>query len=131
MLTIFFDVAYQAYLPSLVTREHLAEGNSKLGVSSSLGEIGGPTLAGALVQFVTAPFALLFDSLSYLVSAAAIGSIRQSEPPPKPPESSQTLRKDLVEGLRLSFGDPVLRALLGVAVTSNQFGGIIGALYYL
>ena len=35
VLTVFFDVAYQSYLPSLVERDQIGEGNSKLEISRS------------------------------------------------------------------------------------------------
>src|SRR5260370_7557656 len=66
--TVFFDVAYQTYLPSLVERENLLEGNSKLAMSTAAAEIAGPRLTGVLVQFLTAPTAILFDAISFLFS---------------------------------------------------------------
>ncbi|HZD68560.1 MAG TPA: MFS transporter, partial [Actinomycetes bacterium] len=73
VLTVFFDVAYQSYLPSLVEREQLVEGNAKLEISSSGASIAGPGLAGGLIQLVTAPFAVLADAASFLASAAFVG----------------------------------------------------------
>jgi hypothetical protein len=63
-LTAFFEVAYLAYLPGLVGREHLVEGNSKLQVGSSLASLVGPGLAGSLIQPVTAPVAILWSTRS-------------------------------------------------------------------
>src|SRR5919197_6142992 len=54
VLTVFFDVAYQSYLPSLVPREHLIEGNSKLEISRYGAQLGGPVLGGVLTQVLTA-----------------------------------------------------------------------------
>ncbi len=78
--TVFFDVAYQSYLPSLVERENLLEGNSKLAMSASAAEIAGPSLTGILVQLITAPIAILFDAISFLISAASVILIRKPEP---------------------------------------------------
>src|SRR5205814_8235564 len=72
VLTVFFDVAYQSYLPVLVKREHLVEGNSKLEVSRSVAQIAGPGVAGALVQVVTAPIAVAVDALSFIASAFSL-----------------------------------------------------------
>ncbi len=69
-LGALFDAAYPAYVPSLVGVERVVEGNSKLAASSSLAEVGGPGLGGGLVQLIGAPFAILTDAISYLVSAA-------------------------------------------------------------
>ncbi len=59
--TVFFDVAYQSYLPSLVDRTQLVEGNSKLEVSRSTAQLSGPALAGVLVELFRAPFAIAVD----------------------------------------------------------------------
>ena len=80
VLNVFFDVAYQSYLPSLVERAHVLEGNRKLGLSSSTAEILGPGLTGVLIQLITAPMAILFDAISYLFSAGAVALIRKPEP---------------------------------------------------
>ena len=66
VLTVFFDVADQAFLPSVVPRESLVVANSTLGASDSVAEIGGPALAGGLVQWLSAPVAILFDAVSFL-----------------------------------------------------------------
>ena len=78
VLTVFFDVAYQSYLPSLVERAYVLEGNRKLGLSSSTAEIVGPGLTGLLVQLITAPVAILFDAISYLFSAGSVALIRKA-----------------------------------------------------
>ena len=71
ILTVFFDVAYQSYLPSLVDREALVEGNSKLQVTVSGAGITGPGLAGVLIRLVTGPYAVLVDAASPLVVACS------------------------------------------------------------
>ena len=74
--TVVFDVAYLSYLPALVRRDQLVQGNSHLAVSDSAAEVGGPGLAGLLVQAVSAPAALLVDAVSYLVSLLCLARIR-------------------------------------------------------
>src|SRR5205085_11836103 len=69
VLSLFFDVAHQSYLPDLVPRESLIEGNAKIEVSYSGAQLAGPGLGGVLVQILTAPVALLADPVSYVVSA--------------------------------------------------------------
>src|ERR671935_1242601 len=78
-LTVFFDVSYQSYLPSLVERPELVEGNAKLEVSRSAAQIGGPGIGGLLVRAFTAPYAVLADAVSYLGSALFIFAIRRGE----------------------------------------------------
>ena len=82
ILTVFFDVAYQSYLPSLVGREHLVEGNAKLTGSAQVAAVAGPSVAGGLVQAIGSAAAVAVDSASFLVSAVAVGAIRSPEPKP-------------------------------------------------
>jgi MFS family permease len=130
-LAILFDVAYGAYLPAVVGRAQLVEGNSKLSASGSVAEIAGPPLGGALVQLISAPLAIVLDALSFLVSALAIWRIRAPEPAPEVPHDRPGLRRELAEGLGAALRDPLLRALLGAGFTMSLFGGIIGTLYDL
>jgi MFS family permease len=129
ILTVFFDVAYASILPSLVTRRELVEANSKLGSSSALAEIGGPSLAGFLVQWISAPFAILIDAVSFVLSAAGIILIRTAEPPPPPAAERRPVLRDMAEGLRLVLRQPILRGLAGHAATMTFFGNFIGVLY--
>src|SRR5690242_11555905 len=78
-LGVMFDSAYPAYVPSLIGVDRVVEGNSKLAASSSLAEIGGPGLGGALVQLIGAPFAILVDAASYVVSSVSLWLIRTPE----------------------------------------------------
>lgn len=68
MLTVLFDVAYQSYLPSLVGRERLVEGNAKLTGSAQVAQVAGPSLAGGLVQALGGAYAIGVDALSFLIS---------------------------------------------------------------
>ncbi|GAB4189004.1 MAG: MFS transporter [Roseiflexaceae bacterium] len=130
-LSIVFEVAYQSYLPALVRRDQLVEGNSKLGVSDSLAEIAGPPAGGALVQTVGGPLSVALDALSFFGSALALWRIRTPEPAPEPTEERRPVLPEVRDGLRATLADPLLRTLLGVAVTQNFFGPIIGVLYDL
>src|SRR5690349_3562034 len=111
ILTVIFTVASPAYLPSLIPQDSLIEGNSKLGISDALAEIGGPAVAGPLVQLLTAPFAILFDAFSFLFSACCLALIRKPEPHPATSELKTSIWSDLIEGLRLVFKNPLLRSL--------------------
>ncbi len=131
MLTVIFTVASSAFFPSLIPQESLVEGNSKLAMSDSLAEIGGPAVAGLLVQLISVPFALLFDALSFLFSACCLGLIHTPEPLPIVLEQRKSIWHDLVEGLRLVLKNPLLRTLAGSAGIFSLFGNFIGALYAL
>src|SRR5450432_383974 len=86
LLTVFFDVAYQSYLPSLVERDQLVDGNAKLETSRSAAQILGPGFGGFLVGILTAPVAVVADAVSYLASALFVFTIRGTEPPIPPAE---------------------------------------------
>jgi MFS family permease len=90
-LSIVFSVAYRSYLPALIRREELVEGNSKLEMSSSFTYIAGPGLAGWLVDVFSAPGAIMLDALSFLLSAFSLGWIRQIEPAPQPDVEHQPI----------------------------------------
>src|SRR5437868_10909625 len=132
VLTVFFDVAYQSYLPVLVKREHLVEGNSKLEVSRSVAQIAGPGVAGALVQVITAPLAVLVDALSFVASVISLLLIRVREPAPvRHDGNAGSIWSELREGLDVVLGNPLLRSIAGCTGTSNLFGNGVMAVYVL
>ncbi len=99
-LTVFFDVAYQSYLPSLVDRGQLVDGNAKLEISRSAAQIGGPGLGGILVGAITAPYAILADAASFVGSALFVFGIRRREVLPEKPAVQPRMRRELMEGLK-------------------------------
>lgn len=131
ILTVFFDVADRAHLPSLVASGELLEANSKLGASDSVAEIGGPALAGTLVQWLTAPVAVFFDCLTFVFSALCVKAIRKPEPQPAPRVQRSGLFQEIGEGLHFIFRDPYLRAIAGSAASKEFFGNFYAALYWL
>jgi MFS family permease len=129
--TVFFDVAYMSYLPALVEREQIIEGNSKLEISRSSAQIGGPGFGGLLVQILTAPYAILANAVSFLGSGLFILRIRKREPQPEAgsvDEAKPTLWTDLKAGLRFVLGDPNLRAQAGCTATGNFFSNVAFAI---
>ncbi len=131
ILTTFFDVAYQTYLPTLVGEDELVEGNSKLAASAAVAEFGGFSLAGWLVQLVTAPGAMAVDAVSFLASAVSLASIRQPEPVPPPPGERQSVRLEIIEGVRALAGDRILRALALSWVAFSAASGVFSAVFVL
>jgi MFS family permease len=128
ILTVLFDVAYQSYLPTLVGREHLVEGNAKLTGSAEVAAVAGPSVAGGLVQAIGGAAAVAVDSASFLVSALAVGAIGAPEPKPTVPEGGHArLLVGIGEGLRFVFGNVLLRAIAATTATSNLFSGIAAA----
>jgi len=125
LLSLVFDVAYQSFLPSVVARDRLVEGNSRLQGSESAAQIAGPGLAGVLVQLVSATSALGIDALSFLLSVSSLLLIRAPEPIPARREPGSSMRGDIVEGLRVALGDPRLRAIAGCGGTWALFDGVL------
>lgn len=110
VFTVFFDIAYLAYLPALVGPEDLLEANQKLEMSWAVSGIIGPGLAGLLISAIGAARAVLLDALSYLVSAIFLVWIRATEPVRQ--RAALGFFGQLSEGLRFTFGHPVLGTLL-------------------
>ena len=128
-LGALFDAAYPAYVPSLIGVDRVVEGNSKLATSSSLAEIGGPGLGGGLVQVLGAPFAILVDAISFVVSAISLALIRHEEPP-RPPRTSPTpIHHEILEGIRLVRRHPVLVPLTLRSIIAHVAGSFYGVLY--
>lgn len=130
VFTVFFDVAYQSYLPSLVSREQLVEGNSKLEVSRSGAQIAGPSIAGPLVEILTAPVAILVDAISFIASGLFLFGIRKEEQLPETrAEEKSSMKADLGEGLRYVLGHRYLRWIAASTATFNFFGNLMFAVY--
>jgi len=129
-LTVFFDVAYQAYLPSLVDREQLVEGNAKLEISRSGAQLAGPGLAGPIIELLTAPVALVVDAISFLSSAAFLFRIKRKEQlPERKAEEKPRMRKELGEGLRYVLGHRYLRWIAASTATFNFFSNVLFAIF--
>jgi MFS family permease len=124
----FFDVAYQAYLPVLVDRADLMEGNSKLETSRSAAVILGPAVAGALLQLVRAALVVLLDALSYLVSVATLLWIRAREAPRAGAGESPSFARELADGTRYLLAHDALRPIAICTTTLNLGSGMVIAL---
>lgn len=128
-LTLFFDIAYLSYLPSLVQRNDLVAANSRLEAAASSARVIGPALAGAVVRLVGAPLAIVVDAVSYVGSAAFLWRIGASEPAPAP--TQQSMREDIAQGLRTVWRAPVLRALALSSGLVNLAGFLFLSIYVL
>jgi MFS family permease len=111
VLSVFFDVSYLSYLPSLVDRAQLGSANSKLEATRSAAQVVGPGTAGALVGAITAPVAILVDAVSYLLSAFLAWRIRRADRREAQAASRGKLWPELREGLAYVLGHRYLRPL--------------------
>lgn len=122
-LTVFFDVADQSYLPSLVGRTGLVEGNAKLQLSESAATVVGPGLGGILYGVARAG-AVIVDAASYLLSALAVFAIRRPEPAVDVPAERPRMRHEVIEGLRYVWRHPLLRPIALTTAWANLFGSM-------
>lgn len=122
VFSVFFDVASQSFLPTLVGREHLVEANSKQESIRQVAQLGGPAVAGQVVAWLTAPISLLITSISMALSALFVTRVDVHEvKAPKRPDAS--LRRDIGEGLRFVLGSRLLRAMGMSTAWCNFFAG--------
>ena len=128
--TVFFNVAYTAYLPTLIAREDLVEGNSKLETSSSAAAVVGPPIAGGLIQIVGAAASVALDALGTLIAAIAIFSITKPEPPPSRPPQPR-FWNEIREGVRVVAETPSLRNLAASTSVLNIGNTMFFAVFYL
>lgn len=131
VLTVCFDVAYRSYLPTLLDRDELMEGNAKLSASGAVAEAVAFGGGGWLVQWLTAPVAVLLDALSFLVSALFVSRIAAPEPPPTPTAARLGIGREIGEGVRVLAAEPTLRALAASNAVLNLGYSVIGAVFLL
>jgi MFS family permease len=128
--TVFFDVAYQSYLPALVDRDQLVDGNGKLEASRAVAQVAGPGVTGVLLRVVGAPLLIAVDAVSFLLSALFIGGIRRPDTVPDR-AARRPLRSEIAEGLSFVVRHPLLRRIVACTGTSNLFSAMTNALLVL
>jgi MFS family permease len=133
IFTVFFDVAYQSYLPALIEREHLIDGNSKLQLTVSIAQIGGPTLSGTLIAAITAPYAIVVDAVSFAISSVFMIGMKHRENLPRQDaaEPRPHMWPQVKEGLAWVVGNRNLRAIAGCTGTSNFCSGLMFSIVIL
>lgn len=109
-VSVFFSVAYPSYLPTLLTRDQLVDGNGKLGTTQSLAQIAGPGFGAGVVAAFGAASAMTADALSYLISAAGLLAISApgAVQPPRQARSRPRLREEIRAGLAYVAHEPIL-----------------------
>ena len=132
LVTVWFDTANRSFLPAIVGREELLDANSRLEATASASRVAGPSLGGLLVQLLTAPFAVLVDALSFVVSAALIGSIHAPEAPAARRRTGvRALGRELAGGFQFVLGHRLLRTLTLAVAASHFFWAVQLAVYFL
>jgi predicted MFS family arabinose efflux permease len=131
--TVFFDVAYQSYLPSLVAKSQIVDGNGKLETSRAVAQVAGPGVTGVLLRVVSAPLLIAGDALSFVCSALFIGGIRHRDVVPDR-AARRPLRAEIAEGLSFVVRHPLLRRIVactGIANFATSMSGALLVLYAL
>jgi MFS family permease len=129
--SVFFDIADHAFLPALIERESLLDGNAKLGVTDSIAEIGGPALAGTLFQLFTAPLAMLGTALTYLVSAMFLFTLKTNALPAGEARKRSAWYAGVFEGAAAILGAPLVRPVLWMTIVFTFFSAFFAPLYLL
>jgi MFS family permease len=135
-LTVFFDVAYQSFLPSLVTRDQITDGNAKLEISRSGAQLAGPALGGGLVQWLGAATAVAADAASFVASAIFLRGIKAREPKPDVTVDEElsrlrALAREVREGLAYVLRHRVLHLIAGSTATANFFSSMMLSVFLL
>ncbi|MET9960240.1 MFS transporter [Streptomyces sp. NPDC006326] len=129
VVTVFFDVACQSYVPVLVPEEDIATANARLEAAAQVSALGGPALAGLLMRAVSAPVVMLVDSFAYLASFLCLSFTEDGEQPSGlAPRTRGHLRADIAEGLRFVRDQPVIRRLAVSMGVSNFFATMVATL---
>jgi len=110
LLSLLNDAAFQSFVPRLVPAGLITPAHARLDQSDAVAQTSGPALAGALVSLLSAPWAVLVDAVSYVVSGVLLLRVRVVEPPPAP-RSAPGIRAEAAEGLRWVYHHEMLRPL--------------------
>jgi MFS family permease len=132
-LTAFFDIADQSYLPAILERDDLVDGNAHLQISYSVAQIGGPIVGGNIMAIMAAPWAIAVDALSFLISGAFISSIRRREEKPvrrlDGTGRPTSIALEVAEGLRYVLGHKYLRSIAACTGIGNLFGAALFSIF--
>lgn len=121
--TVFFDVAYQSYIPVLVPRSQISDANSKLEATAQLARVAGPAAAGGLLGVVVAPILMAATAIAYLLSFASLSAIRDGEEAP-PRADRRPLRVEIAEGLAFVWRERLLRRIVLCTGVGNFFSTV-------
>jgi MFS family permease len=132
IFAVFFELAYTAYVPALLERERIVEGNEKLEAGRAVASVAGPGLAGFLVGLIGAAAAIVADALSFIVSGVFVAAIRKPEPViARSADAPSGMLAEIASGLRWVFGHPILRPVLAANTLANVAMSIFATLSVL
>jgi MFS family permease len=118
--TVFFDVSYQSFIPLLLKGDQIGEGNSRLESTSQISGLLGPAVVGWLLSIVKAPLMMVFDAISYAVSAISLATVKSHEVR-KPVEDRQPLHVEIREGIAFVLKERLIFRIACTTATTNFF----------
>ncbi|GAE32628.1 hypothetical protein JCM9152_4171 [Halalkalibacter hemicellulosilyticusJCM 9152] len=130
--TTFYAICYQSFVPYILEKDELTDGNSKLELSRSVSESSGPGLAGMLVQLLSGAFAILVNAVSSIISGIMLLLLKVDEPKQvKNKKENTSVWRDIGEGLKIVFKNRYLSAIAGCSATTNFFLNVVLAILVL
>ncbi|PMB02527.1 MFS transporter [Fischerella thermalis CCMEE 5273] len=130
--TVFSDIGQLSYLPFIIKKEELIEGNSKMEFSSSSASIVGQSLGGALIQAFTAPIAIIITACTFLTSSLFLSRIKKKEPPiQKEDKEEEKIMAQILEGIKFVAKSDIIRKLTISAMIFNFFTVLMEPIFIL
>lgn len=126
VVSVFFKAAFQAYIPQLLEKGELVDGNAKLQASGAFASVSGPGIGGAVAQFLGVATGVLLDAASFAVSAVCLLAMPSAEPDSRASKPRRELGREIRDGLRFLLHDPYLLPLaaftstLGLGLSSSD-----------
>lgn len=129
--TVFMSITSSSYMPSLIKREQLVDGNSKIQLSTSFARITGNGLGGGLVALLSAPVVILLDILTYILSVFFLLTIRMKEEKREGRKEERNILKEIGEGIQVVFKSRIIRTILFSSTWYNFFYSMFLPLFIL
>jgi MFS family permease len=129
--TVFTSITSNSYLPSLIKKEQLIDGNSKFQLSTAIARIAGNSIGGGLIYLLSAPIVILLDAITYVLSAFLLLSIKSKEPIRETRKETRNTIKEIKDGLQVVFGSPIIRTILFSSTFYNFFYSMFLPLFIL
>lgn len=120
VLTVFFDIADQSYLPTVVERDQLVDANAKLQASGSTAQVVGQPLGGGIVALLSAPVAVVLDALSYVASALLIFTIRRTERAARPAAAPPVTQAASMAAAEVADAPGIAGGLIAAIATASS-----------
>lgn len=114
---VFFRTAYASLVPEVVAKGDLEQANSRLYGTEAAMQVAGPGVGGGLVSLIGAAYAVVLDTVTFLVSALCLLRMRTSAAAAGDGEVAaqqavaprESMLVSVRAGLRILWRDPYIR----------------------